>query len=223
MRLLVVEDERKLNLGIKRGLEHEGYSVDSVFDGEQGEIFGEDPSYDLILLDVLLPKRNGIVVCRNLRLNKVTTPILVLTAKDTLEDKIFGLDSGADEDLMKESKFEELLARIRALLRRLPTSLPSRLVLEGLELDTITQTVSIDRKQIDITLKEFRLLEYLLRNVNRVVTREQILDHVWDLSFTSFANVVDVHIKNIRKKIGAKYASFLKTVRGIGYILKDHE
>ncbi len=223
MRILLIEDEKKLNLGIKRGLEREGYSVDSAFDGEQGEMLAEDQAYDLILLDILLPKRNGVAVCQNLRNNKVTTPILLLTAKDAWEDKVLGLDSGADDYLVKPFKFEELLARMRALLRRPASPLSSILIFQGIVLNTITRTVTVQNKPIILTLKEFSLLEYLMRNENRVVTREQILDHVWDLSFTSFANVVDVHIKNIRKKLGIDHAIFLKTIRGIGYTLKNHE
>ncbi len=223
MRILVIEDEKKLNLGIKRGLEREGYSVDSAFDGEQGEMLAEDQAYYLIILDILLPKRNGVAVCQNLRNSKVTTPILLLTAKDAWEDKVVGLNSGADDYLVKPFKFEELLARMRALLRRPASPLSSVLTFQGIVLNTITRTVTVQSKPIILTLKEFGLLEYLMRNENRVVTREQILDHVWDLSFTSFANVVDVHIKNIRKKLGKDHAVFLKTIRGIGYTLKNHE
>lgn len=223
MRILVIEDEKKLNLGIKRGLEREGYSTDSAFDGEQGEMLAEDQAYDLVILDILLPKKNGIAVCQNLRRNKVQTPILLLTAKDAWEDKVLGLDSGADDYLVKPFKFEELLARMRALLRRPASPLSSVLTFQGIVLNTITRTVTVHSKPIILTLKEFSLLEYLMRNENIVLTREQILDHVWDLSFTSFANVVDVHIKNIRKKLGKDHAIFLKTARGIGYTLKDHE
>lgn len=222
MRILIIEDERKLNLGIKKGLVREGYGVDSAFDGEQGKLLAEDQAYDVIILDILLPKQNGLAICKHLRANNIATPILLLTAKDALEDKVIGLDSGADDYLVKPFKFEELIARIRALSRRPSAPLPPQLKLKGIILDTITRTVSIDGKGIDLTFKEFRLLEYLLRNVNRVLTREQILDHVWDLSFSSFTNVVDVHIKNIRRKMG-EHAAFIKTARGLGYILKDHE
>ncbi|MCL4353157.1 response regulator transcription factor [Patescibacteria group bacterium] len=221
MRVLIVEDEEKLNLGIKRGLEREGYSVDSAFDGEKGQLLAEDSAYDVIILDILLPKQNGLAICKYLRTNRISTPILLLTAKDALEDKIIGLDSGADDYLIKPIKFEELTARIRALLRRPQTPLPSQLELRGIVLNTITRSVSVDGKILKLTLKEFRLLEYLMRNMNRVLTREQILDHVWDISFNSFTNVVDVHIKNIRQKIGKKHVLLLKTVRGIGYTLKD--
>lgn len=223
MRILVIEDEKKLNLGIKRGLEREGYSVDSAFDGEQGEILAEDQAYDIIILDILLPKKNGIIVCQNLRHNKISTPILLLTAKDAWEDKVLGLDSGADDYLVKPFKFEEFLARVRALLRRPTTPLSSSLTFQGIVLNTITRSVTVDGKPVIFTLKEFSLLEYLMRNNNRVLTREQILDHVWDMSYTSFANVVDVHVKNLRKKLGKDHAVFLKTVRGVGYTLRNHE
>lgn len=223
MRVLVIEDERKLNLGIKRGLERESYSVDSAFDGEQGELLAEDQAYDLILLDILLPKRNGVDVSNNLRRNNIKTPILMLTAKDAWEDKVLGLDNGADDYLVKPFRFEELLARIRALLRRPAIPIPSIITFQQIVLNTTTRSVTVKDKPITLTLKEFSLLEYLMRNANRVVTREQILDHVWDISFNSFANVVDVHIKNIRGKLGTDHAIFLKTIRGIGYTLKDHE
>ena len=223
MRILVIEDEQKLNLGIKKGLKFEGYSVDSAFNGEEGQMLAEDPSYDLIILDILLPKKNGLEVLDNLRKNKIQTPVLLLTAKDSLEDKVTGLDRGADDYLVKPFKFAELNARIRALLRRPAESLPSSFNFNGLELNTLENTVKVNGKNINFTLKEFRLLELLLRNINRVLTREQILDNVWDISFTSFANVVDVHIKNIRKKIGGKHARYIKTVRGIGYALKKDE
>lgn len=223
MRVLVVEDEKKLNLGLKRALRKKGYSVDSAFDGEEGELFAEDNAYDLIILDILLPKKDGLTVCKNLRGNKIKTPILLLTAKDTLEDKIIGLDSGADDYLIKPFMLDELTARIRALLRRPQSSLPSLLKAKGIALNTIRREVTINGKHIDLTLKEFNLLEFLMRNVNSVVTREQILDHVWDLAFNSFTNVVDVHIKNVRKKIGREHAGLIKTVRGIGYTFKNNE
>ncbi len=223
MRILLIEDERKLNLGIRRGLEKEGHSVDSAFDGEEGELLAEDSVYDLIILDILLPKRNGIIVCQNLRNNKISTPILLLTAKDALEDKVLGLDSGADDYLVKPFKFEELSARIRALLRRPVVNLPSILAVQGIVLNPIERVITVDDKPIKLTMKEFRLLEYLMRNIDRVISREQILDHVWEMSFNSFANVVDVHIKNLRKKLGKKYASELETIRGIGYRLKSNE
>ncbi len=223
MRVLVVEDEKKLNLGLKRALRKKGYNVDSAFDGEEGELFAEDNVYDLIILDILLPKKDGLTVCKNLRENKIKTPILLLTAKDTLEDKIIGLDSGADDYLIKPFMLDELTARIRALLRRPQSSLPSLLKAKGITLNTIRREVTVNGKHRDLTLKEFNLLEFLMRNVNSVVTREQILDHVWDLAFNSFTNVVDVHIKNVRKKIGREHAGLIKTVRGIGYTLKNNE
>lgn len=222
MRILLVEDEIKLNLGIKKGLVREGYSVDSAFDGEKGLLMAEDLVYDLIILDVLLPKKNGFVICKNLRENKVNTPILLLTAKDAIEDKIEGLDNGADDYLVKPFKLEELKARIRALLRRPLVTVPAIIELKSLTLNSNSQLVAIDNHEIPLTLKEFRLLEYLMRNLNHVLSREQILDHVWDSSYESFTNIVDVHIKNLRRKLG-KNAGLLQTVRGVGYMLKDHE
>ncbi len=158
MRILVIEDERKLNLGIKRGLEREGYSIDSAFDGEQGELLAEDEAYDLIILDILLPKQDGLAICGHLRKNNIATPILLLTAKDALEDKVLGLDSGADDYLVKPFKFEELLARIRALLRRPVSPLSSILTFQSITLNTITRSVTINNKPITLTLKEFSLL-----------------------------------------------------------------
>ncbi|MCL4338314.1 response regulator transcription factor [Patescibacteria group bacterium] len=221
MRILVIEDEAKLNLVIKKGLQQKGYAVDSAFNGKEGELFAENDSYDLIVLDVMLPEKDGLTLCKSLRSNGIHTPVLFLTAKDTLEDKIAGLDSGGDDYIIKPFEFSELLARVRALLRRPRETLPPVLKSGNLVLDTRTQTVKIDGKEIKLTLREFRLLEYLLRNKNIALEREQILDHVWDMSYDSFSNAVDVHIKNLRKKLKSEYAKKLETVRGIGYKLKD--
>lgn len=217
MRLLVVEDEPKLNFLIKKGLQQKGYAVDSAFDGVEGQLFAENEVYDLIILDILLPKNDGIAVCKNLRTMGITVPIIFLTAKDALEDKVLGLDSGADDYLVKPFEFTELLARIRALLRRPKASLPVLLVSGALTLDTGAQTAKINDRKVPLTKREFRLLEYLLRNKNKVLTREQILDHVWDMSSDAFSNTVDAHIKNLRRKLKGEYAKRLETVRGVGY------
>ncbi len=217
----MVEDEQKLNFAIKKGLEQKGYAVDSAFDGEEGEMFAENQDYDLIILDILLPKRDGLTVCKNLRQHKIHAPIIFLTARDTLEDKIAGLDTGADDYIVKPFEFPELLARIRALLRRPQAAIPVVLKSGDLVLDTKTQVVKVKGRVIVLTLTEFRILEYFLRNKNRVIGREEIIDHIWDMSFDSFSNTVDVHIKNLRKKLKGENAEKMETVRGLGYRFKE--
>jgi DNA-binding response OmpR family regulator len=217
MKLLVVEDEPKLNKGLVQGLQSRGYAVDFAFDGEEGERLARVNHYDLILLDVMIPKKDGLEVCRTLRAHGVQTPILFLTARDAVEDKIRGLDMGGDDYLIKPFSFDELVARMRTLLRRPPLSASDVLELGGLRLDTRSQKVMIDGKEIYLTLREYGLLEYFLRNKEIVVTREDILTHVWDRFFDSFSNVVDVHLKNLRKKLPKIYAKRIQTVWGKGY------
>lgn len=219
MKLLVVEDEPKLNHGLVRGLQDRGYTVDFAFDGEEGEHLARLNPYDTIILDVMMPKRDGLEMCRNLRAYGVQTPILFLTARDTIENKIEGLDLGADDYLVKPFAFEELIARIRALLRRPQQTKTDILCLDDLEMDTRSQTVTIKEKPLELTMREYGLLEYFLRNQGAVVTREDILSHVWDRFFDSFSNVVDVHLKNLRKKLPKTYAKRLQTVWGKGYRL----
>src|SRR3989339_121226 len=219
MKILVVEDEPKLNKGLVTGLQQRGYAVDFALDGDEGEKLGRVNDYDLIILDIMMPKRDGLEICRNLRAKGVQTPILFLTARDTVEDKIAGLDLGADDYLVKPFSFEELAARIRTLLRRAPLATGDVLTLNELRLDTRSQTVTIKDKPIDLTLREYGLLEYLLRNKGAVVTRDDILTHVWDRFFDSFSNVVDVHLKNLRKKLPTAYAKHIETVWGKGYRL----
>ncbi|MBP7134654.1 response regulator transcription factor [Patescibacteria group bacterium] len=219
MKLLVVEDEPKLNKGLVEGLKQRGYTVDSALDGVEGEQLARLNEYDLILLDVMMPNRDGLEMCRNLRAFHVDTPILFLTAKDALEDKIRGLDIGGDDYLVKPFAFEELVARIRTLLRRPRQTVEDILVFEGLRLNTKAQTLTVDGTAIELTLREYGILEYLLRHRNEVVTREDLLSHVWDRFFDSFSNVVDVHLKNLRKKLPSSYAHRLKTVWGKGYRL----
>jgi len=219
MKLLIVEDEPKLNEGLARGLKNQGYAVDSAYDGEEGEKFATLNNYDLVILDIMMPKKNGLEVCRDLRRAGNNVPILMLTAKDALEDKVLGLNEGADDYLVKPFSFEELQARIRALLRRPPVVAHDTLTLDGLGLDTRTQKVTADKKNISLTLREYGVLEYLLRNKGAVITREDLLEHVWDRNFDSFSNVVDVHLKNLRKKLPKNYAKRIKTVWGKGYQL----
>ena len=223
MRILIIEDNQKLANSLKRGLEHEGFAVDCVFDGEAGQrrLEMNQYDYDTVILDIMLPKIDGITLCRSLREKQIFVPVIMLTAKDTTEDKIKGLNCGADDYLVKPFSFEELLARIRALLRRPKNSLPIELEIKDLVLNVATRKVSRRGKEIALTLKEFALLEFLMRNSDKVVTREQILDHTWDFAFDSFSNVVDVHIKNLRRKIDSGYhEKLLETIRGMGYRLK---
>ncbi|MEK7615037.1 MAG: response regulator transcription factor [Patescibacteria group bacterium] len=219
MKILVVEDEPKLNKGLVEGLLNHGYTVDFAFDGEEGELLARLHPYDLILLDVMMPKRDGREVCRNLRAAKIQTPILFLTARDAVEDKVAGLDLGADDYLVKPFSFDELFARMRTLLRRTPQTQGDILELGALQLDTRSAQVIIHGKKIELTLREYGLLEYFLRNKGAVVTREDILSHVWDRFFDSFSNVVDVHLKNLRKKLPKEYAKRIQTVWGKGYRL----
>lgn len=219
MKLLIVEDEPKLNRGLTEGLQERGYTVDSAFDGEEGERLARVHSYDLIVLDVMLPGKDGIEVCKDLRLANIQTPILFLTAKDAVADKITGLDAGGDDYLVKPFSFDELVARIRTILRRTPEVKSDILELDDLRLDTRSQRVTINDKELELTLREYALLEYFLRNKDAVVTREDILSNVWDRFFDSFSNVVDVHLKNLRKKLPKEYAQRIQTVWGKGYKL----
>lgn len=217
MKLLVVEDEPKLNKGLVQGLENRGYTVESALNGEEGEKLARLNAYDLIILDVMMPKRNGLDVCRNLRAAGIQTPILFLTAKDATEDTIKGLDIGGDDYLVKPFSFDELAARIRTLLRRKPELTGEVLTLDELSLDTRAQKVTVQGKELNLTLREYGLLEYLLRNKDAVITREDILSHVWDPFFDAFSNIIDVHLKNLRKKLPEKYAKRIKTIWGKGY------
>ncbi|MHB1390090.1 MAG: two-component system response regulator RppA [Thermoleophilia bacterium] len=220
MRILIVEDEIKLARALKQGLEQENYVVDCIYDGEAGQnrIALSHDRYDLLILDVMLPKISGIDVCAKVRKENVTLPILMLTARDTIDDRVLGLDAGADDYLVKPFDFKELLARIRALLRRPSTSLPPVLKIRDIELDPSTRKASRGGQEIPLTTKEFDMLEYFIRNAGQVLTREQILNSLWDFSFDSFSNVIDVHIKNLRKKIEhGKKENILETIKGMGY------
>ncbi len=223
MRILIIEDEEKLAASLKKGLEREGYAVDYVVDGETGqrriEMYYKD--YDLIVLDLMLPKKDGFEICRNVRKQNITTPILVLTARDAVDDKVEALNAGADDYLVKPFSFEELIARIHAILRRPEPVLPSELRVKDLVLDTVARKVYRRNQEILLTLKEYGLLEYLMRHPNQVITRERMIDHLWDFAFDSFSNVVDVHIKNLRKKIDSDYdEKLLETIRGVGYKIR---
>ncbi len=219
MKLLVVEDEPKLNKALVQGLQQRGYAVDFALDGEEGERLARLNGYDVILLDIMLPKKDGLTVCKSLRDLRIVTPIIFLTAKDQIAEKVAGLDVGADDYLVKPFSFDELHARIRSVLRRPALTQTDILEFEGLRLDTRTQKVQVHQTDIELTLREYGLLEYFLRNIGKVISRQDILDHVWDQFFDSFSNVVDVHIKNLRKKLPSAYAKRLKTIWGKGYRL----
>ena len=225
MRILLVEDDKKVASFIRKGLEEEGYAVDVAADGEAGLFMGLDRLHDLIILDVMLPKKPGFQVLRELRQAKVATPVLMLTARDTVEDKVQGLDAGADDYLTKPFVFAELLARVRALLRRRAEARAPRLQVADLVLDPATRSVTRDGQPITLTNREFALLEYLMRNAGRVLTRTAITEHVWDYDFDSGTNVIDVYVNYLRKKIDAGHEpKLLHTVRGAGYVLREsHE
>lgn len=222
MRILVVEDEEKIANFIKRGLKEEGYCVDAAYDGERGYFLASTEEYDLIILDLMLPKIDGISLCQKLRKEKNVVPILMLTAKDTVKDKVKGLDSGADDYLTKPFAFEELLARARAILRKRGANADAKLKIADLELDLITHKVSRSGKAIELTAKEYALLEYFVRNPGAVITRTALSEHVWDINFDTFTNVIDVYINYLRNKIDRGFKKkLIHTVRGRGYVLKE--
>lgn len=218
MRVLVVEDERRIADFVCRGLSEQGYAVDVAYDGDEALQWTDVADYDVIILDVMLPVRDGIEVCRTLRDRRLRTPILMLTARDAVEDRVRGLDSGADDYLVKPFAFAELLARLRALTRREPVALGTALQVGDLTLDTVTREVCRQRARIDLTTKEFALLEYLMRHPNQVLTRTMIAEHVWSYDFDNSTNVIDVHVRNLRRKIDDPFpAKLIQTIRGAGY------
>ncbi|MGE5681083.1 MAG: response regulator [Bacillota bacterium] len=222
MKVLLIEDEKKVASFIKRGLEEEYYSVDVAFDGRSGHALALNEEYDIIILDIMLPQKDGISVLKDIRREKISTPVLLLTAKHTVEDKVEGLDSGADDYLTKPFAFEELLARIRALLRRSETDKSIHLKASDLILNTQTHNVTRNGIEITLTPKEYAILEYLLKNKNRVISRTKLSEHVYDYHFDSDTNVIDVYINKLRNKIDKDFDSqLLQTVRGIGYIIKE--
>ncbi|HWI40405.1 MAG TPA: response regulator transcription factor [Verrucomicrobiae bacterium] len=224
MRILVVEDEKKVASFIKRGLEEEKYEVVTVHDGEEGLKAASEKNFDLMILDVMLPKKDGVTVMKELRGKKIVTPVLMLTAKDSVEDIVAGLDSGSDDYLTKPFAFAELLARVRALLRRSELDRGAEIRFADLRLDPVSHKVWRKEKEIDLTAKEYALLEYLMRNPNQVLTRTMIAEHVWDYTFDSFTNIIDVYVNYLRKKIDRDAdKKLIHTVRGVGYILKEEE
>ena len=224
MRILVVEDEKKVASFIKRGLEEEEFEVDVAHDGEEGLYMAETNPYDLILMDLMLPKMDGLTVIKELRGKEVHAPVLCLTAKDTVDDIVSGLDSGSDDYLTKPFAFAELLARVRALLRRGAKDRGAEIHFADLRLDPVSHKVWRANKEIELTAKEYALLEYLMRNPNQILTRTMIAEHVWDYTFDSFTNIIDVYVNYLRKKIDRDFdKKLIHTVRGVGYVLKEEE
>lgn len=219
MRILIVEDEKKMVSFIERGLKEEGYAVDSALDGEQGWLYLSINKYDLVILDWMLPKIDGLSLCKKIRDSRISTPILILTARDAVEDRIRGLDQGADDYLTKPFAFDELLARVRALLRR-PHDFQkqSRLNVGELKMDLLAREVHVANRLINLSQREFALLEFLMRHKGEVVSRTQIAEHVWDLHFDPMSNTIDVYINFLRKKIDTEgQPSRIETIRGAGY------
>ena len=221
MRILVVEDDRKVASFLERGLREEGYAVDVAHDGDDGSLKASVYEYDLAIRDVMLPGRSGFEIVRELRRGERALPVLLLTARDSKEDIVRGLDAGADDYLTKPFSFEELLARVRALLRRGGGARQERLIYGDVELDRLRHTARRAGEDLDLTPKEFQLLEYLLLRPEQVVRRTELLEKVWDLSFDPMSNVVDVHMGNLRKKLRVRGEPLVHTVRGVGYVLES--
>jgi two-component system OmpR family response regulator len=221
MKILVVEDEPKMLRAIRKGLEHEGYAVDAAGDAEDAVSFGTEYDYDAIVLDVMLPGADGFEVCRELRARERWAPILMLTARDAVDDRIRGLDAGADDYLPKPFDFGELTARLRALIRRGPVERPAVLVVGDLSLDPAGHTVRAGERLVDLSTREFALLEFLMRHPGDAVTRTQLLEHVWDVNYGGVSNVVDVYVGYVRKKLAAAGSdATIRTLRGVGYVLE---
>ncbi len=221
MRVLVVEDETKVGSFIKRALEEESYAVDLCEDGAQGLDFALTGSYDVIVIDLMLPNLPGLEILRRIRKEKIHTPVLILTAQSKVDQKVKGLDAGADDYLTKPFAIDELLARVRVLLRRGTADAPGVLQVDDLILNPATREVTRDGQRIDLTVKEYALLEYFMRHTGRVLTRPMISEHVWDQDFDTFTNVIDVYVNYLRNKIDrGRSRKLIHTIRGSGYMLK---
>jgi len=223
MKILLVEDDKGVSRFIKKGLREAGYVVDDAFDGEKGLQLALSKSYDIIVLDILLPEMNGYEVLKNIRKKKVMTPVVFLTAKGEKEDIVEGLALGADDYLVKPFSFTELLARIKAVLRRGRKNVElSKLAISDLTLDIINRTVRRNEKNIELLAKEFLLLEYLMRNAGQILTRTMILENVWGYNFDTSSNIIEVHINHLRLKIDKDFQpKLIHTIKGIGYVLKS--
>jgi DNA-binding response OmpR family regulator len=224
MRILLVEDNRRLSDSLRMILQDDGYAVDVAYDGFDGEEMGLLPGHDVIILDIMLPGKDGLEVCRELRNRRISTPILMLTARDALEDRVVGLDSGADDYLVKPFEVDELRARVRALLRRDSPDKSGTLQVADLELDPATHTVRRGGQLVELTAKEFSLLEYLMRRPNHLITREMAEEHLWSYDHVIASNVVDVYIRRLRRKIDDPHpVKLLETIRGAGYRIRKPE
>ncbi|MBF0330380.1 MAG: response regulator transcription factor [Candidatus Omnitrophica bacterium] len=221
MRILIIEDEEKISEFLQEGLREEGFAVDLAPDGEEGHFMATTSDYDLIVLDLMIPKIDGLTLCRKLRSDKITTPIIMLTAKTGVKNKVSGLDAGADDYLTKPFAFEELLARIRAQLRKKDGLTDNKLVVDDLSLDLQTHEIKRAGKTLVFTTREIALLEYLMRNAGRVLSRSMIIEHVWDINYKTDTNVIDVFINHLRKKIDQDHPrKLIHTLHGRGYMLK---
>ena len=223
MRLLVVEDDVRLSEVLLRGLREEGYAVDAARDGRAALEALSINAYDAVVLDLMIPAPDGFEVCRQMRSAKLSTPVLMLTARDAVEDRIAGLDCGADDYLVKPFAFSELLARIRALLRRTPITAAPTLQSGDLRIDTASHRVFLGDEEIVLTSKEYALLEYLVRNAGRIVTRAEIAEHVWDENFDPFSNLIEVYVNRLRRKVDRTEPHRIVTRRNEGYMLRDEE
>lgn len=221
MRILIIEDNEKLAKYTKQMLEEEGYAVDIASDGESGERLTRTLNHDLIILDIMLPKKDGLSVCKSLRDDNVNLPIIMMTAKGEVSDKILGLDSGADDYLVKPFDMKELLARVRALLRRPQEKIATKLKVQDIELDSSKHSVTKKGVTLSLTLKEYGILEYLMLHADQVITREQLLEHCWDFAYSAFSNITDVYIKQLRKKLKDTNEKYIQTIRGVGYTFKS--
>ena len=222
MRILVVEDEKTLADLIKIGLEDESYSVDVAYDGEEGLFLAENEPFDIVILDIMLPKLNGVNLLKKLRFKGIGTPVLILTAKSDIEDKVAGLNSGADDYLTKPFSFDELLARIKAILRRKFNAVDNIIKIADLEINLSTHETKRGDKKINLSAKEYALLEYLVLNKNKLLTRTQITEHIYNYDFDLDSNIIDVMITRLRKKIDKGFEKkLIQTVRGSGYMVKE--
>lgn len=222
MRILIAEDEKDLNVVLKKRLEEESYSVDACFEGQEALDYIACTEYDVILLDIMMPKRSGLEVLRTLRRNDRKTPVILLTAKDSVEDRVTGLDAGADDYLVKPFAFEELLARIRVMLRKRSGQSSNLLRVGELTLDLGSYTVVREGRQISLSAKEFALLRYLMMNQGIILSRDQIEQHIWNYDYAGSSNMVDVYIRYLRKKIDDPFSEkLIHTVRGAGYVLRE--
>ncbi len=221
MRILVVEDEKSLNRVITKRLENEGYSVDNCFDGEEALHFMSVGEFDAVVMDIMMPKINGIEVVKRLRAQNDITPVIFLTAKDSVSDRVEGLDAGAEDYLVKPFAFEELLARIRVMTRKSAGNTTNHFAIADLTLDTMSKTVTRGGKNISLSAKEYEILEYMICNQGIVLSREKIENHVWNFDYSGGTNVVDVYIRYLRKKIDDEHeVKLIHTIRGMGYVLR---